>query len=340
MSNAIYEHDVLVGPAGEEELGAAASASAVSWSAVFAGAVAAVAVTLILVELGAGLGLASISTRGTIGATLATAGVAGGIWLIVVQWLASGVGGYLAGRLRTKWVGVHTDEVFFRDTAHGFLAWSAATLIGVTIVAAAASSAISAGGQIAGGVASGTAQIAAGAVSRNSAEPASVFDDPYYVDLLFRPGNPATAGSTGQSGDGTNAAPSTAPAQAQTQTVATSNAAMPTPSSSPGVPANTRNEATRILARDLVRGDLTPDDRAYLTQLIATNTGLSQADAAKRVDDVVAQVKGAEAQAQQAAEKARKAAASASIIGALAMVVGAFIASVSAALGGKLRDEF
>ena len=48
-------------------------------------------------------------------------------------------GGYVAGRLRTRWVGVHTHEIFFRDTAHGFLAWALATVIGAGFLAAAAS---------------------------------------------------------------------------------------------------------------------------------------------------------------------------------------------------------
>jgi hypothetical protein len=52
----------------------------------------------------------------------------------VTQWLASGLGGYLAGRLREKWVGIRTDEVLFRDTAHGFLAWALAALIVVTLL--------------------------------------------------------------------------------------------------------------------------------------------------------------------------------------------------------------
>ena len=112
---------------------AGATASAVSWAAIFGGAAAAVAITLLLLELGAGFGLSSISAWPGVGTTAATVGIAGGLWLIVTQWIASGVGGYLAGRLRTKWVGVHSDEVFFRDTAHGFLAWAAATIIsGIT----------------------------------------------------------------------------------------------------------------------------------------------------------------------------------------------------------------
>jgi hypothetical protein len=54
--------------------------------------------------------------------------------MVVTQWLASAFGGYLTGRLRTKWVGIRTDEVLFRDTAHGLLAWALATLVMAVLV--------------------------------------------------------------------------------------------------------------------------------------------------------------------------------------------------------------
>jgi Thiol:disulfide interchange protein len=96
------------------------SGSALSWSAVVGGAVAAAAVTLILVALGAGLGFASLSPWSRLGASATTFAVTTAIWFVVVQWLSSAFGGYLAGRLRSKWVGIHTDEGVFRDTAMAF----------------------------------------------------------------------------------------------------------------------------------------------------------------------------------------------------------------------------
>jgi hypothetical protein len=114
------------------------TASAVSWSAIFAGTVAAVALTLILVAIGSALGFASVSPWPGVGAAPTTFTIAAGIWLIVTQWLSAAAGGYLAGRLRVRWHGLHTDEVFFRDTAHGLLTWAMATVL-IAIVAAAAS---------------------------------------------------------------------------------------------------------------------------------------------------------------------------------------------------------
>jgi hypothetical protein len=101
---------------------------------------------------------------------------------------------------------------------------------------------------------------------------------------------------------------------------------------------DTRAEAGRILVRNVGR-DMSPDDKAYLARLIAAQTGMSQEDAAKRVDTVNAQIKAAADQAREAADKARKAAATASWFAFLSLLVGAFIASVAAAFGGSQRDE-
>ena len=81
-----------------------------SWAAVVAGAVVSAAVSLVLVALGSGFGLASILPWPGAGASAAAFTVMTAIWLIVVQWSASGTGAYLTGRLRTKWVGVHTSR--------------------------------------------------------------------------------------------------------------------------------------------------------------------------------------------------------------------------------------
>ncbi len=111
--------------AGELEPGG----KAVDWSAIWAGTAAAIAITLLLLALGTGFGLASASPWPGAGATATTFTIGAGIWLIVMQWISSAVGGYLAGRMRTRWHGLHTDETFFRDTAQGLITWSVATMI-------------------------------------------------------------------------------------------------------------------------------------------------------------------------------------------------------------------
>ena len=170
---------LLTGVDGEVPAASGAAPSAVSWGAVFAGGVSAAAVAAILGIFGAGLGLASVSPWRGHGVSIAGFTVLAAIWLIVVQWVASFVGGYMAGRLRTKYVAVHTDEVFFRDTAHGFLAWALSVLFMVAALGAA--------GQSGSGVGTEAAAGAAGAL------PAA-----YYTDLLFRepPGGGPLIGSS------------------------------------------------------------------------------------------------------------------------------------------------
>lgn len=111
--------------------------SAMSWSAVAGGTVAAMAVTLTLLTLGSAFGLGSVSPWPGVGARPTTFTIGAGLWLVVTQWLSAAMGGYLTGRLRVRWHGLHTDEVMFRDTAHGFLTWATATVVMaiVTVVA-------------------------------------------------------------------------------------------------------------------------------------------------------------------------------------------------------------
>ena len=145
-----------------------AYASAVSWGAIIGGAVAAAALTLLLVTLGAGIGLSSVSPWSSANPTATTFTLMTAVWLIIVQWLSSGLGGYLAGRLRTKWTGLHTHEVFFRDTAHGFLAWALASVLVAMVATSAISSAVSTAG-------SAVSSVAGGAVA-GSGEPGRSLD--------------------------------------------------------------------------------------------------------------------------------------------------------------------
>src|ERR1700681_727010 len=88
-----------------------AHSSGVSWAAVTGGAFVTAAFSLIMLSLGAGLRLFNVSPWVNTGASAATIGAAAIVWLIMMQLIASAMGGYLAGRLRTKWASIHTDEV-------------------------------------------------------------------------------------------------------------------------------------------------------------------------------------------------------------------------------------
>lgn len=102
----------------------------VSWAAVLAGAIASLALTLVLLSFGTGMGFAVVSPWGNSGVSATTFEIGTGLYFIVMAMISSAVGGYLAGRLRTRWIGIHATEVLFRDTAHGFLAWAAASVLG------------------------------------------------------------------------------------------------------------------------------------------------------------------------------------------------------------------
>ncbi|MDH2357047.1 hypothetical protein QCM80_41645 [Bradyrhizobium sp. SSUT112] len=282
------------------------SSSAVSWGPIVAGAFAAAALTLILMLLGSGLGLTMVSPRSNEGAGVTTFAVSTAIWLIVVQWLSSAAGGYLTGRLRTKWVGNHTDEAFFRDTAHGFMAWALATLLVVLVLGSVLSAMVGRGVQAASTVASGAAMGASAGASAtaNTGSGGGTNATSYFVDALFRPTDPARLSAPGAEGDAAAAA-----------------------------------QASRILVASAAAGEVSADDKAYLAQLVAARTGLAQPEATARVDAVLAQVQAAKVKAQQAADTARKASATFALLGALSLIIGAFIASVAAALGGRQRDD-
>jgi hypothetical protein len=126
-----------------------AAQAAVSWPAIIAGAFVATAISLVLVVLGSGLGFAALSPWPGRGASAATFAVTSAIWLIVTQWISSAIGGYVAGRLRTRWVGTHTHEVFFRDTAHGLVTWAVASVLVASVLASSVMSSGAAREQIA-----------------------------------------------------------------------------------------------------------------------------------------------------------------------------------------------
>src|SRR3954451_24815719 len=114
---------VVIQPGAES---AEPAGSGVSWGAIAAGAIAACAITMLLLAFGTGLGLSVVSPWAGSGVSATTFKIGTGLYLIVIAMLASSIGGYIAGRLRSGWDGVHGDEVYFRDTAHGFIAWALA----------------------------------------------------------------------------------------------------------------------------------------------------------------------------------------------------------------------
>lgn len=283
------------------------SSSAVSWGAIVAGAIAAAVLSLILLILGTGLGLSSISPWNGSGVSAATFGLTTILWVTFTQLVASGMGGYLAGRLRTKWADVHTDEIYFRDTAHGFLAWAVASLVTAAMLTSVISTivggSVQAGATVAGGA--GAAVVGAATATQRDGAGGSMS---YFVDALFRPEpNAATASAT----DGSS--------------------------------AQAAAEVTRIFANTVRTSALPTDDVRYIGQMVAHRTGIPQADAEKRVTDVYAraqqQLKNVETAARNAADQARVASAYAALWLFVSLLAGAFVASLAATFGGRHRDD-
>jgi hypothetical protein len=294
-----------------------AQASAVSWGSIIAGATAAAALALILTMLGTGLGMSSVSPWAYEGISAEAFGISAILWLTITQLIASGVGGYLAGRLRTKWIATDADEVYFRDTAHGFLAWAVAALMTAALLTSAIGSIVS-GGVKAGGA---TAAAVAGTAGAAGAEVAKYAgnNEPvrYFMDSLFR--KDVNAPQSPTIGESASAAP------AQEQNLGESTA-----------------EATRIFMNSLRTGPLPPQDVRYVGQVVSQHTGLPQQDAEKRVVDTYGQVQAkmheAETAAKEAADKARKTSIYASLWFFISLLIGAFTASYMATFGGRLRD--
>jgi hypothetical protein len=270
--------------------------SAVSWGAVLAGAAGAAALSLILLILGVGLGLSALSPWARDGVSASTFGVGTILWVTLTQVAASGMGGYLAGRLRTRWADTAGDEIYFRDTAHGFLAWAVASLATAAVL----------GSAIGGIVGTGARAGVTGAAGAASAVPGSSATDVmnYHADALFRR-DPA--------------------------------AAAPTTADAPPLA-----EVGRIFAASGRAATLPPDDMRYLGQLVAQRTGLSQADAERRVTDgwnhLQTALNDAQARARDAADTARKGSAYASLWLFISLLAGAFVASLCATWGGSRRD--
>jgi hypothetical protein len=255
------------------------SVAGVSWPAVAAGAVVSCALTVVLVAFGIGLGLSVVSPWSGVGASASTFKIGTGLYLVVIAMLSSSIGGYIAGRLRTRWVGVHSDEVYFRDTAHGFVAWAFASVLGAVLLASPVNGLI-------GGGASAAVQSAA-----SSGRSGGAMDS--YVDTLLRSETPAAQQSN------TN---------------------------------EPRAELARLFAAGFRNGtELKAADRDYVSKVVAARTGLSQADAEKRVDQVVMQVK-------SDVDATRKAAAQLAFWLTASLLIGAFCSSLAATEGGGLRD--
>lgn len=290
--------------------------SAVSWGAIIAGASAAAALSLILLLLGTGLGLSAVSPWSHDGIAATTFGWSTILWITLTSLAASGIGGYITGRLRARWAATHSDEVYFRDTAHGFLAWAISTLATATLLTSVIASVISGAAQAGATVVSGAAVAAtttAAASAAANVDTVKAETDkslPYFLDFLFRQNSAPAAGAP------------------------TANPAANT--------ADAKNEVARIYANAIANGKLPTEDVKYAGQVLSQQIGISQQDAENRVTDtfnlVQTKLRNAETAARNAADAARKATAYGSLWLFISLLAGAFVASFTAIYGGRQRD--
>jgi len=210
--------------------------------------------------------------------------IGSGLFLIAIAAISSTVAGYLAGRLRRRWTSVNSKEVFFRDTAHGFLAWCVGTVLSAAVLGAVTT-------HIIAGASAGSVPAAAAAAS--SATDA-------YVDTLLRTDPAASTGAAIPLGQN---APGAQPASDQ---------------------AATRAELGRIMAAPLRKGgEISPADRTYIAKVVSARTGLPQAEAEKRVNDTIVQAKQAADEARKTAAKIALWMAAAMLAGAFAAALAA-----------------
>lgn len=337
------------------------TASGVSWSAILAGATVAASLSLILLILGVGLGLSSVSPWAQDGVSAGTFGISSIAWITFMSLMASAVGGYIAGRLRTRWVGVHTDEVFFRDTAHGLLAWGVATLVTAalltSVTGALLGTGMKAGANVVSGMASTTTSVASNMASSDDGDSAGDKGAlSYFVDSLFRrdfsqTATPAQTNTNSNSPDTDEAQNADNQADTDTPAESTADVEMAAPTNTPMVPETNASkidpaalaEAGRIFMYSMWREENLPaEDVSYLGQLVAQQTGLTQAEAEQRVTDIFTQMKNRmgemEAAAKEAADEARETSAYASLWFFISLLIGAFVASLAATFGGRQRD--
>jgi hypothetical protein len=274
--------------------------SYVDWPAVIAGIVLAAAISVLFLAFGSAVGLSFANFRTFTGVSPIWVAIAAASWLLWVQISSFMAGGYLAGRMRRRFHDASEHESDVRDGAHGLLVWAGALVVGALIAAGGVGAIAGAVGSTASTLTNAASNVAQGAAA-NPSGTSALDPSAYFVDELFR----LPAGATPpQNANGTF-----------------------------------RAEAGRILAQGALSGSVSADDKTYLGQLVATNTGLPQDQANARVDQVMKAMDDAKAKAADAAEAARKTAVLAAFLTAASLLISAVGGYWAAMKGGRHRDE-
>src|SRR6185312_12306880 len=223
-------------------------------------------------------------------------------WAVMVEIGSFFAGGYLAGRMRMRWGMGTIDEARFRDGAHGFLVWAVGVMFGALLIAWAGGSTLKTVTQAASNLSGGAAS-----GGQQQGNPGANFA----TDMLLRPAPRAGASASAASTTGT--------ANQDQQAL--------------------RREVGRIFGSTISNRELSARDRDYLAEVVASRTGLSQADAQSRVDSTIQDVQKFENDARQKADRARRYAVISGFLAAAALLIGLAAAVGGATLGGRHRDQ-
>ena len=277
-----------------------AGLSFVEWGAVLAGAVLAAAISFVLLTFGAAIGLSATSPWPNSGLSAKVIASLAVFWAMAQQIGSIMLGGYVAGRMRSRW---HEPghEAEFRDGLHGALVWAVAVLISAFLVFMTAGVAASTDGDLAGK--------AAGSLA-STMDPMDAV-----LDTMLRPS--ATAPS----------APAASPPASGAPAATTTR---PRAANAPAAD-ETRAQMSRILASSVASGSITSENRTQLAQLVAQRTGVSQQEAERRVDAAVNS-------ARAAADKARRAAILTGFVTAAGLLLSLAAGWWAAMRGGHHRD--
>ena len=281
-----------------------AGASFVEWGAVLAGAFLAAAISFVLLTFGAAIGLSATSPWPNSGVSAKLIATLAVLWAMMQQIGAFMIGGYVAGRMRSRWHETTQHEVEFRDGLHGGLVWAVGIVIGAALAMAAAGAAAKTGIDVAGKAA------ATSVTALSTSDPMDAV-----LDTMLRPTTVAQA------------AGASAPAAAGAPAPAASRARSPASGSD-----ETRSEMARVLASAVASGGLSEPNRTYLAQLVAQRSGLSQQEAERRVNEAFTA-------AREAADKARKAAILTGFVTAASLIISFGAAWWAALRGGQHRDN-
>jgi uncharacterized tellurite resistance protein B-like protein len=223
---------------------AATAPGYIEWGPIVGGALLAAALSFVLLTFGTAIGLSATSPWPNVGLSGKVIASLAIFWVLAQQIGAFLAGGYIAGRMRTRWAETPQSEAEFRDGLHGGLVWALGIVIGAALFIATAGAVARTGAEVAG-------KAAVSAVS-STTNPMDAL-----LDTLLRPAaqQPAAAGAPAAPGARAAASPEAA-----------------------------RATIGRLLVRSVASGSVSNDDRSYLAQLVSQQTGLSQQEAEARVN--------------------------------------------------------